>query len=137
MAVRVLIADSSGIARNSLRYLLELGGCKVPAEAENTWQAVNFFRAIQPEIVAMDMGLSTVDGIDPMALFKTIRDESPKTSIIVLAPDCGSIDRNAMLAQGALEVIEAPVDRAGVERMWRRLSAVYPELRRADGAATN
>jgi hypothetical protein len=40
------------------------------------------------------------------------------------------------LKEGALECIVEPFDSYGLERMWRRLSDIYPELRRRDEAAS-
>ena len=48
------------------------------------------------------------------------------------APD----DQRVYLREGALECIVEPFDSFGLERMWRRLSGIYPELRRRDEAVS-
>ena len=56
MAVRVLIADSSGIARDIMRNHLECGGCQVVAETETVAQAIDLFRTTRPDVITLDIG---------------------------------------------------------------------------------
>jgi hypothetical protein len=45
-------------------------------------------------------------------------------------------DQRVFLREGALECIVEPFDSFGLERMWRKLSEIYPELKRRDEAAS-
>jgi chemotaxis response regulator CheB len=128
MAVRVLIADSSGIARDIIRNHLECGGCQVIAEAESVAQTLDLFRTTRPNVVTLDMELRRSAGVDALALFRTIRRESPETSVLVVGA-AQTPDRQAYVREGALECIVEPLDNLGLERMWSRLSAIYPELK--------
>jgi CheY-like chemotaxis protein len=136
MAVRVLIADSSGITRDIMRNHLEVGGCQVVAETETVAHTIDLFRTIHPEVVTLDIGLRSDKAGDVLSLFRTIRRESPRTSIVIVSASQSPDDQHIYLREGALECVVEPFDSLGLERMWRRLSAIYPELRRRDEAAS-
>ena len=136
MAVRVLIADSSGITRDIIRNHLECGGCQVVAETETVAQTINLFRTTRPDVVTLDIGLRSAEGPDALSLFRMIRRESPETSIVIVGASQAPENNRVYLQEGALECIVEPFDSLGLERMWRRLSAIYPELKRRDEAAS-
>ena len=136
MAVRVLIADSSGITRDIIRNHLECGGCQVVAETETVAQTIDIFRTTRPDVITLDLGLHAVMGVDVLSLFRTIRRESPKTSIVIVSASRSPDDQRVYRREGALECIVEPFDSFGLERMWRRLSEIYPELKRNDEAAS-
>jgi CheY-like chemotaxis protein len=136
MAVRVLIADNSGITRDIMRNHLECGGCQIVAETETVAQAVDLFRTTRPDVVTLDIGLRSERGLDAVSLFRMIRRESPETSIVIVSASQAPDDNHIYLREGALECIVEPFDSYGLERMWRRLSDIYPELRRRDEAAS-
>jgi CheY-like chemotaxis protein len=136
MAVRVLIADSSGITRDIMRNHLECGGCQVVAETETVAQTIDLFRTTGPDVVTLDIGLRNERGLDALSLFRMIRRESPDTSIVIVSASRAPDDQRIYLREGALECIVEPFDSFGLERMWRALSEIYPELRRRDEAAS-
>jgi len=135
MAVRVLIADSSGITRDIMRNHLECGGCQVVAETETVTQTIDLFRTTNPDVITLDIGLRHTNGVDALSLFRMIRRESPETSVVIVSASQAPDDNRVYLREGALECIVEPFDSYGLERMWRRLSDIYPELRRRDEAA--
>ena len=136
MAVRVLIADSSGITRDIIRNHLECGGCQVVAETETVAQTIDLFRTTQPDVVTLDIGLRNGNGFDALSLFRMIRREAPEASIVIVSASRAPDDQRVYIREGALECIVEPFDSYGLERMWRRLSDIYPELRRRDEAAS-
>jgi two-component system chemotaxis response regulator CheY len=136
MAVRVLIADSSLITRDIIRQHLECGGCEVVAETETVAQTIDLFRTTRPHVVTLDVGLQGSRGVDALSLFRTIRKESPATSVVIVGASQQPDNQRIYLREGALECIVEPFDSFGLERMWRRLSAIYPELRHSDEAAS-
>ena len=136
MAVRVLIADSSGITRDIMRNHLECGGCQIVAETETVAQTIDLFRTTRPDVVTLDIALRNERGLDALSLFRMIRRESPETSIVIVSASQAPDDNRVYLREGALECIVEPFDSYGLERMWRRLSDLYPELRRRDEAAS-
>jgi len=137
MAVRVLIADSSGMTRDIMRNHLECGGCQVVAETETVTQTIDLFRTTRPDVVTLDIGLRNGNGFDALSLFRMIRRESPDTSVVIVSASQAPDDNRVYLREGALECIVEPFDSFGLGRMWRRLSGLYPELRRrCDEAAS-
>ena len=136
MAVRVLIGCSSRITRDIIRNHLECGGCQVVAETETVAQTIDLFRTTRPNVITLDVGLRSATGMDALSVFRTIRRESPKTSIVIVGTSQSPDDQRVYLSEGALECIVEPFDSPGLERMWRRLSEIYPELRRSDEAAS-
>ena len=136
MAVRVLIADSSGITRDIMRNHLECGGCQVVAETETVAQTIDLFRTTRPHVIILGAGVRSERGIDVLSLFRMIRRESPETSIVIVSGSRSPDDQRVFIREGALECIVEPFDSLGLERMWRRLSEIYPELKRRDEAAS-
>jgi CheY-like chemotaxis protein len=136
MAVRVLIADSSGITRDIMRNHLECGGCQVVAETETVAQAIDLFRVTQPDVITLDAGLRSVNGLDALSLFRMVRREAPQTSVVIVGASRSPEDQRVYLTEGALECIVEPFDSLGLERMWRKLSQLYPVLKRRDEAAS-
>jgi chemotaxis response regulator CheB len=135
MAVRVLIADGSGFTRDVVRRHLEFGGCQVIAEAETAAQAVNLFRTVRPDVVAMDVGLPRAGDLDALSVLRTIRKEAPAVNVIMLSTESASeANRTMFINEGALDCIAEPIDGIGFERMWRRLAEAYPELKNATPA---
>ncbi len=135
MAIRVLIADGSGLTRDIVRHHLQCAGCEVVAEAQTAAQAMDLFRTVRPEVVALDAGLPGVGGIDALELFRTIRREAPETSVIMLSAACAPANHHAFLDEGALDCLVEPFD-LGFKRMWRSLCSAHPELNRAEAAST-
>jgi CheY-like chemotaxis protein len=136
MAVRVLIADSSGITRDIMRNHLECGGCQVVAETETVAQAMDLFRVTQPDVITLDAGLRSANGLDALSLFRMVRREAPQTSVVIVGASRSPEDQRVYLSEGALECIVEPFDSLGLERMWRKLSQLYPVLKRRDEAAS-
>jgi CheY-like chemotaxis protein len=136
MAVRVLIADSSGITRDIMRNHLECGGCQVVAETETVAQTVDLFRVTRPNVITLDATLRSASGLEALSLFRMIRRERPETSVVIVNASQSPDDQRVYLLEGALECIVEPFDSVGLERMWRKLSELYPELRRRDEAAS-
>ena len=136
MAVRVLIADSSGITRDIMRNHLECGGCQIVAETETVAQTIDLFHTTRPNVVTLDIGLRNGNGLDALSLFRMIRRESPETSVVIVSASQAPDDNRVYLREGALECIAEPFDSPGLERMWKRLSAIYPELKRSSQAAS-
>ncbi|MGB3551994.1 MAG: response regulator [Candidatus Binatus sp.] len=135
MAVRALIAHSLGTTRDIMRSHLECGGCEVVAETETVAQTIDIFRTTRPDVIALDAGLRSTRGLDALTLFRTIRRESPTTTIMIVGAPRSAEAQRIFMREGALECIPGPVDMPGLKRVWRRLSDVYPELRRTHQTA--
>jgi DNA-binding response OmpR family regulator len=97
---------------------------------------MDLFRTTRPHIVTLDVGLRGSEHTSALTLFRLIRKESPQTSVVIVGASQQPDNQRIFLSEGALDCIVEPFDSYGLERMWRRLSAIYPELKRPDEAAS-
>ncbi len=63
MVIRVLIADDEPIIRMDLREMLQGAGYEVAGEASDGAEALDLARALQPDLVLMDIKMPHLDGI--------------------------------------------------------------------------
>jgi DNA-binding NarL/FixJ family response regulator len=79
---RILVADDHEIVRHGLRALLESHpGWEVCAEATDGWQAVRLAAELKPDVVAMDIGMPNLNGLDAA---RQILRENPRQKILFL-----------------------------------------------------
>src|SRR5437016_13152562 len=63
--LRILIADDHEVVRHGLRVLLESRpGWEVCGEAADGWEAVSKVSDLKPDIVALDIGMPNLNGLD-------------------------------------------------------------------------
>lgn len=61
--VRIVIADDHPVFRSGLRAMLEVeDGVEVVGEASDGIAAVSLVRAVQPDLVLMDLNMPELDG---------------------------------------------------------------------------
>ena len=81
MPIRVLIVDDHAIVRAGMRMLLEGDPeIEIVGEGENGEDALRLARALEPDVVVMDVTMPVMDGIDA-----TRRIKAEKPDIAVLA----------------------------------------------------
>lgn len=132
MAVRALIADGSPAVREAIRQYLDCIGCDVVAEVETAAQALPVFRTIKPEVVALGAALAYGGQPTPFDLLRLIKQEAPKTSIVMIGAERLSDQGQIFVREGALDCVRLDGDRP--QSLWRKLTLVHPELRGAFGA---
>jgi two-component system, NarL family, response regulator LiaR len=82
VAIRLLIADDHSVVRQGLRMFLSLDPeLDVVGEAKNGLEAVEMARALQPDVVLMDLLMPVMDGITAI---QTIRQELPNVEVVAL-----------------------------------------------------
>jgi two-component system, NarL family, response regulator LiaR len=82
VAIRLLIADDHSVVRQGLRMFLSLDPeLDVVGEAKNGLEAVEMTRALQPDVVLMDLLMPVMDGITAI---RTIRQELPNVEVVAL-----------------------------------------------------
>jgi len=82
MPIRILLADDHSVVRQGLRMFLALDpDLEVIGEATDGAEAVRLARALNPDVVLMDMLMPVMDGVAATA---TIRRELPDTEVIAL-----------------------------------------------------
>ena len=124
MAVTVLVAEDDKNIAELLQMYLEKEGYAVTI-APDGGQALTKFRAIQPDLVLLDVMMPVMDG---WAVCRTIRSES-QTPIIMLTAKGETDDKVTGLRSGADDYITKPFE---MKEVLARIEAV---LRRASGVA--
>ena len=61
--IRVVIADDQELVRSGLQLVLETRGCEVAGLAGDGREAVQVVRAVNPDVVLMDIRMPVMDGI--------------------------------------------------------------------------
>lgn len=98
-AITIIIVDDDDIVRIGLRTILnDLGRYEVVGEAANGRDAVRLARKLEPDMVLMDVGMPTMNGIDAT---KRIKSAVGKTKIIALSLHDDSRFVTQMLDAGA------------------------------------
>ncbi len=98
--IRILIADDHFVVRQGLAALLvPRNGMEVVGEAATGREAVDLARALQPDVILMDMIMPEVEG--PEAIGR-IKQENPKARILVLTSFGESKQVAAAIQAGAL-----------------------------------
>jgi len=105
--VRIVIAYGNPDLARSLRWLLEMRNTfQVVGEAHAGEEAVDLVKQLNPDVVVVSLGLSSIDGFE---VTRTIRSATPKVGVILvtsLEPD--HLQQKAADA-GALSLL--PLDR--------------------------
>lgn len=82
MSIRILLVDDHAVVRQGLKMFLGLDpDLEVVGEAENGEEAILQTRALNPDVVLMDLLMPVMDGITAIAI---IRRDFPDTEVIAL-----------------------------------------------------
>jgi DNA-binding NarL/FixJ family response regulator len=97
--IRILTVDDHPLLRKGIASLVNAEpDLKLVAEASNGKEAIDAFRAHQPDVTLMDLQMPSVDGIDAI---NAIRREFPDARIIVLTTYSGDTQVLRALKAGA------------------------------------
>lgn len=69
---KILIVDDAAFMRMMIKDILQKNGYEVVAEAANGLQAVELYKAHQPDLVTMDITMPEMDGIQAVKQIKAI-----------------------------------------------------------------
>ncbi|MDD2914365.1 MAG: chemotaxis-specific protein-glutamate methyltransferase CheB [Gallionella sp.] len=101
--IRVLIVDDSQMVRDMLADILSLdSGITVVGMAENGLQAIEQTAALKPDVVAMDINMPVMGGLEAI---ERIMSSTPVPILVITDLDQASIAFEA-LAKGALDVYQ-------------------------------
>jgi len=107
MKHRIMIVDDAMLMRIMLRDLLEKNGFGVVGEAEEADQAVEIYKETHPDLVTMDITLSSSSGID--AIRNILSYDQDAKIIVISALDQKKVIMEAMRL-GARDFIIKPFD---------------------------
>ena len=107
MTAKVLLVDDSGLARRSVRQMLEPAGYAV-AEAGDGMMALERYFLDKPDLVLLDLVMRGMTGLDVLAKLKLL---DPQACVIVLSADIQDSSRTMTLEAGASGFLTKPVDR--------------------------
>jgi DNA-binding NarL/FixJ family response regulator len=92
----LVVDDGEGFRRFLCATLVETTECEIVGEASDGLQAVNQAKKLQPDLILLDLGLPTLNGIQAA---RRIRQLSPNAKILFV-----SQHSSPEIAQGALKV---------------------------------
>ncbi len=99
MAIRVLLADDHTLVRQGLRALLESKlGFTVVGEADDGREAVQLVEALHPDVVVMDIGMPSLNGLEATA---QITSRGSDTRVVILSMYTDEIYIHRALQAGA------------------------------------
>ena len=128
MPVTALVVDDSAAARQVIGYHLHRAGCAVVGEAANAADALKLVRELKPNIVSLDLIMPARDGIDSLALVRTIKKEAPEIAIIVVSVIPSERIRHDYLAEGIFAYIVKPFNDYALDNIRLKLRRTFPEL---------
>jgi len=105
---KLLLVDDSGLARRSMRAMLEDDGFDV-VEAEDGMVALEKYFVEKPDLVMLDLVMKGMYGLDVLA---KLRELDPAARVIVFSADVQSSSQEMVQAAGASGFINKPIDRA-------------------------
>jgi two-component system chemotaxis response regulator CheY len=103
---KVLLVDDSGLARRSMRAVLELSGFEV-IEAEDGMVALEMYFTQKPDVVMLDLVMKGMYGLDVLT---KLRELDPAARVIVVSADVQSSSQEMVQAAGASGFVNKPVD---------------------------
>lgn len=102
--VRVLIVEDEFIVSLTLKVQLEAMGCRVLATVRDAASAIQQARALRPDVVLMDIGLSGSDGLEAT---QVIAAQVPTRVIVVTA--YGDDRAQQLMQVGACSALTKPI----------------------------
>lgn len=107
MNAKVLIVDDSGLARRSVRRMLEEMGHTVE-EASDGVQALERYYINKHDLVLLDMVMEGMYGLEVLAKMRQL---NPDVRVIVATADIQTSTRDQVREAGAVAFVNKPVNR--------------------------
>ena len=120
MNARILIVDDSGLARRTLRQILESQGHSVEEASDGT-QAIERYFINRHDMIFLDI---VMQGMYGMEVLEKVRELRPEAKVILATADIQKSTRDDARAAGAVGMINKPFDRDEIVRV---VSAVLEE----------
>lgn len=122
--ITLLLVDDHVLLREGLRSVLEQRpGIKVVGEASDGREALQLMTKLSPQIVVMDIGMRTMNGIEAT---RRIRAQYPKVKVVALSTHSDQRYVLEMLRAGASGYV---LKEAAAEELYRAIKAVRRNLK--------
>lgn len=113
MSAKILVVDDSGLARRTVRQLLEEMGHTVE-EATDGAQAIERYFLNRHDLVVLDMVMEGMYGLEVLMKFKEL---NPDIRVIVVTADIQTSTKAEARAAGAAALINKPIVRDELTRV--------------------
>jgi two-component system, chemotaxis family, chemotaxis protein CheY len=110
MKAKILLVDDSGMARRTIRQMLQTAGYDV-VEADDGMTALELYFLEKPDLVLLDLVMKGMMGLD---VLEKLHEMDPKVRAIVVSADIQDSSRELAVAGGARDFLNKPVDRASL-----------------------
>jgi len=110
MKAKILLVDDSGMARRTIRQMLETAGYDV-VEADDGMTALERYFLEKPDLVLLDLVMKGMMGLD---VLEKLHEMDPNVRAIVVSADIQDSSRELAVAGGARNFLNKPVDRASL-----------------------
>ena len=118
--IRVMLVDDDDGYRRLLRRILEReDDFQVVAEAENGCEALKMIDEVNPELIIMDVGMPTMNGIDATRLILQRRAEAK----VVLISRTGRDREYSRIAQEVGAIAFVSKEQLGIDQLRRILES--------------
>ena len=98
MEPRMLIVDDHPLTRDGLAALLADHGFEIVGEASGGQEAIERARALQPDVVLLDLSMPGMDGLSALPLLRTA---APECEVVVLTASGDEANLLAAIRAGA------------------------------------
>lgn len=104
MNAKILVVDDSGLARRTLKQMLQAAGHTIEEAADGA-EALEKYFLNKPDVVFLDLVMANMTGMETL---RKLREMDPKAVVIVATADIQSATREEAEGLGACEVINKP-----------------------------
>ena len=110
MTAKILLVDDSGLARRSMRAILEPAGYQV-VEAEDGMSALERYFLEKPDLVLLDLVMRGMNGLDVLSKLHELDGDA---RVVVVSADIQDSSREMVESGGASGFVTKPVERAAI-----------------------
>jgi two-component system chemotaxis response regulator CheY len=112
MGQKVLIIDDNAAVRLILSGMLEELGHQVIGEAADADAALKAYQALKPELVTLDLSLSSSGGADGTTVLDALMKHDKGARVIVISGNAQAKLREKLAAAGARGFVAKPIQEA-------------------------
>ncbi|MGN6385101.1 MAG: response regulator [Verrucomicrobiota bacterium] len=117
MKANILIVDDSGLARRTVRNLLEELGHSVEEAADGA-QALERYVINHHDLVILDMVMHGMYGLEVLGKFREL---NPKLPVIIATADIQKSTREQVQAAGAAAMVNKPLNKEELTEVLNRV----------------